>query len=266
MRSRSRGKMRISMVLCALFTLTLGACAHLDPPRQATSEQAAEREKESATPNIIQARTGSSPEQCTVTFDDPSALAQIRLFARDSFAWTTGRSSSGELEFCDPSRHSDCWTYRQRCTTHDVNVDPIIWGHFHLSFETGGICLIFDPGDALGPAFGRRIDGRCTSIPWVFEQRVLHSHLSDHWIKIWVGNAASHTPRYFDMESVWVLPDQSIQLWFRKHDGTWWFWPELGAGTIWNTRDWIRDVSEVRISGARSGAAPYGIGAFGIRD
>jgi hypothetical protein len=131
--SQSQWKMReLAMPFCLLFTLTLVACTHLDPPRQATPEQAAEREKESSTPNIVQVRTGSSPEQCTVTFDDPAALGQILNFARDSFAWRTGRSASGQLEHCDSSNHSDCWTYRQRCTTHDVNVDPVVWGHFHL--------------------------------------------------------------------------------------------------------------------------------------
>lgn len=75
----------------------------------------------------------------------------------------------------------------------------------------------------------------------------------------------AYPPTYFDMESVWVLPGKPIQLWFRKRDGTRWFWPELRTGTIWNTRDWIRDVSEVRINSA----VPLGddinvIGGFGL--
>lgn len=266
MRSHSRGK-RISIALCVLFTLTPWACAHLDPPRQATSEQAAEREQESATPNIIQVRTERGSEHCAVTFDDPLALGQIYRFAKDSFAWRTGQSSSGQLEHCDPSRHGDCWIYRQRCTRHEVNVDAVTWGHFHLGFETGGTCFMLDAGDGLGPAFGRPVDGTCTGVSWISERRILYSHMSNHWIKIWVRNTTSRTPTYFDMESVWVLPGKPIQLWFRKRDGTWWFWPELRTGTIWNTRDWIRDVSEVRINSAVPlGDDIYVIGGFGVRD
>ncbi len=87
-----------------------------------------------------------------------------------------------------------------------------------------------------------------------------------HWIKIWVGNAVTRTPTYFDMDSIWVLPDKPIQLWFRNRDGSWWFWPELRAGNIWNVSEWVRNVSEVRIRGAESGPGPYTIGAVGIRD
>jgi hypothetical protein len=271
MRSQPEGKMRNPyMVFCALFTLSFGACTHLSPPTRATPEQTAERERESATPNIIQVRTESSPEQCTVSFDDPAALGQILAFARLTFAVKTGRSSSGMLEECSPASHSDCWTYRQRCTRHDVNVDSVTYSHFHLHMERGMECYDFgdpsplDPRDGFGAGFGRLVEGRCTPVNWIFTRRALYSHDRQHWIKIWVGNATSHTPTYFDMESVWVLPDQPIQLWFRKRDGTWLFWPELTAGNIWNLREWVRDVSEVRIRGA--GTNKYGIGAFGIRD
>jgi hypothetical protein len=72
---------------------------------------------------------------------------------------------------------------------------------------------------------------------------------------------------YFDMESISVLQDTSIQLWFRKRDGTWWFWPELNAGHTWKISEWVRDVSEIRIRGAKSGrASSYIIGALVIRD
>ncbi|NGZ08912.1 MAG: hypothetical protein CV088_05925 [Nitrospira sp. LK70] len=46
-----------------------------------------------------------------------------------------------------------------------------------------------------------------------------------------MSHTENRAPTYFDMESISVLPDTSIQLWFRKRDGTWWFWPEMKAGT-----------------------------------
>lgn len=230
---------------------------------------------ESPTSNIVQVRpAGMSPELCTVSFDDRIALSQTFAQARLTFAVKTGRSSSGRLEACDPSAHSDCWTYRQRCTRDDVNVDDINYGHFHLNFERP-VCLAWtddgtpippDPGDGYGSGFGRIREGRCDAIDWTSEPRVFASMAMDHWVKISVGNAVTRTPTYFDMESIWVLPNKPIQLWFRKRDRSWWFWAELSAGTIWNISEWVRDVSEVRIRGTESGSGPYTIGAFGIRD
>jgi hypothetical protein len=169
---------------------------------------------------------------------------------------------------CDPSKHGDCWTYRQRCSRSDVNLDTIGQTHFHLSMETGIECYTLpDPGDGLGRGFGKLVDFKCTDIDWTKTPRVLSSHDQNQWVKIWVSHTETRAPMYFDMESISVLPDASIQLWFRKRDGTWWFWPELKAGNTWNLREHVRDVSEVRIRGAKSGrASSYVIGSVVLRD
>jgi hypothetical protein len=263
------------VMLCVSVAAALGGCSELkpmkpmEPPTQATPEQAAERERESPAPKVVQARPdGSNPQQCVVDFDDEDALNRILAQARATVAHKTGRSPSGQLQMCDPSKHSDCWTYRERCSKYDVNVDSIGQAHFHLSMETGIECYTLpSPGDGLGRGFGRLIEWKCTNVEWAKTPRVLSSHDLNHWIKIWVTDAENHAPAYFDMESIRILPDTSIQLWFRKRDGTWWFWQELKADRNWNIREWARDVSEVRLRGTRAGrASSYVIGSFVIRD
>lgn len=251
-----------------LLAAALGtACVHLDPPVRATAEQESEREAESRSIDVAGERTGSASEACTVNFDDRAALSQVFAQARGTFASETARSPAGALVLCDPRMHSDCWTWRQHCARNDVNVENIDYSHFHLMMERGTACFgLPDPGDGYGPGFGRMVDGTCVAVDWADTERILASHARDHWIRIWVGDAGTQAPAYFDMESVWVLPGQAVQLWFRKRDGTWWFWPELPAAGVWSIGDWVRDVSEVRVTGAGSGRAAYSIGAFVIRD
>ena len=276
MRSEARRNGRgLHVILCALAVALLGACAELKPqkpmdsPTQATPEQAAERDRESPAAKVVQARPdGGTPQQCLIDFDNEGALNRILGQARSTIAHKTGRTPSGQLQLCDPSKHSDCWTYRQRCSKHDVNVDSLGHMHFHLSMETGIECYTLpDPGDGFGRGFGKLTEWKCTNVDWARTPRVLSSHDLNQWIKVWVSDAENHAPVYFDMESIRVLPDTSIQLWFRKRDGTWWFWQELKAGSTWNVREHVRDVSEVRLRGTRAGrASSYVIGSFVVRD
>lgn len=265
----------LHVILCVFVAILLGACTELkpikpmDPPTQAPPEQAAERDRESPPPKVVQARPdGSNPQQCFVNFDDEGALSHLLAQARSTIAFKTGRAPSGQLQMCDPSKHSDCWTYRQRCSRHDVNLDSMGLAHFHLSMETGIECYTLpDPGDGLGRGFGRLVEWKCTHVDWGRTPRVLSSHDLNQWIKVWVSDAENHAPTYFDMEFIHILPDTPIQLWFRKRDGTWWYWQELKAGKIWNLSEWVRDVSEVRLRGTRAGrASSYVIGSLVIRD
>ncbi|MDF0673031.1 MAG: hypothetical protein P0120_01635 [Nitrospira sp.] len=261
--------------LCVFLVASLGACAQLkpvtplSPPTQATPEQAAERDRENQPSKVVQVRPNvPTPHQCLVNFDDEGALGQIYARARSTLAFKTGRSPSGQLQLCDPSKNGDCWTYRQRCARSDINVDTIGHTHFHLNLERGIECYTLrDPGDGLGRGFGKLVNFKCTEVDWAKTPRVLSSHDQNQWIKVWVSHTENRAPTYFDMESIQVLPDTSIQLWFRKRDGTWWFWPELKADSTWNIRAHVRDVSEVRIRGATSGrASSYVIGSLVVRD
>lgn len=260
---------------CVALAAFLGACGQLKPvnplipPTQATPEQSAERERESQPPKVVQARpNGSNPEQCLVNFDNEAALEHIFGQARSTLAYRTTRIGFGPLQMCDSSKHSDCWAYRQRCSRSDVNLDTIGHTHFHLNMEGGVECYTLpDPGDGLGKGFGKLVDFKCTDVDWTKTPRVLSSHNQNQWIKIWVGNVENHVPIYFDMESISVLSDTSIQLWFRKRDGTWWYWPELKAGSTWILREYVRDVSEVRLRGTKSSRpSSYVIGSLVVRD
>jgi hypothetical protein len=265
----------LGVALCLVMAFAWGGCAELrstsaaNPPTQATPEQAAERDRESQPPKAVQTRpSGSNLQQCLVNFDDEGALGQIYAQARSTLAFKTSRAPSGQLQICDPSKHSDCWTYRQRCQRSDINLDTIGTTHYHLSMETGIECYTLpDAGDGLGRGFGKLVEWKCTDVDWARTPRVLSSHDQSQWVKVWVSTTDTHAPMYFDMDSIQVLPDTSIQLWFRKRDGTWWYWPELKAGSTWNVREHVRDVSEVRIRGAKSGrASSYLIGSVTIRD
>ncbi len=263
------------LALSLLFAASVGGCAQLKPlptlapPTQATPEQAAERERESLPPKAVQARSADSPRQpCLVTFDDEGALGQMYGQARSTLALKSSRGSNGQLQICDSTKHNNCWTYRQHCSRSDVNLDTIGSAHYHLSMETGIECYTLpDPGDGLGRGFGRLVEWKCTDVDWVKTPRVLTSHDQSQWVKIWASTTDTHAPMYFDMDSIHVLPDTSIQLWFRKRDGTWWYWPELQADATWTFRDHVREVSEVRIRGARAGRTrSYLIGSVTIRD
>ena len=118
------------LALCLIVTANLEACTQLKsshtltPPTQATPDQVAERERESQSPKAVQARSADSPHQsCLVTFDDENALGQIYGQARSTLALKTSRGPNGQLQVCDSTKHNNCWTYRQRCSRSDVNLD-----------------------------------------------------------------------------------------------------------------------------------------------
>ena len=99
----------LEVVLCVFLAAFLGACGQLkpvnplSPPTQATSEQSAERERESQSPKVVQARpNGSNPQQCLVNFDDEAALEHIFGQARSTLAFRTSRIGFGPLQMCDP--------------------------------------------------------------------------------------------------------------------------------------------------------------------
>src|SRR5574337_1650609 len=111
----------LGLTLCMVLGALLGACAQhkpvnpLNPPTQATPEQSAERERDSQPLKVVQARpNGSSSQPCLINFDNEAALEHIYGQARSTLAYRTTRIGFGPLQMCDPSKHSDCWAYRQR--------------------------------------------------------------------------------------------------------------------------------------------------------
>jgi hypothetical protein len=204
---------------------------------------------------------------CVVDFDNTFALTYIYGQARGNFGEPTGINGSGDLEHCDPATHSACWTYRHRCFGNYVNVEDMTYGHIHLTFQSPSLrapCFV-DPGDGYGAGYGRRVGDNCMAADWIHEPRELGTHGKDHWIKIWMEDRVTHTPRVFDMPVIRVVGTEPIQFWFRRTDGSWWYWSSL-APNPWLVGSWVRDVTEVRIRGAQAANGPYFLAAFSILD
>jgi hypothetical protein len=141
------------------------------------------------------------------------------------------------------------------------------YGHIHLVFDSPSLltpCFV-DPGDGPGAGFGRNVGDDCVAADWIHEPRTLGTHGKDHWIKIWMEDRVTHQPRVFDMPIIRVTGTEPIQFWFRKSNGSWWYWSNL-APNPWLVGGWVFDVTEVRIRGAQAANGPYFIGAFSILD
>ncbi len=203
---------------------------------------------------------------CVVDFDNTFALTYIYGQARGNFGYPTGIDNAGELQECNAT-HQACWTYRHRCFGNYINVDDMTYGHIHLVFDSPSLltpCFV-DPGDGPGAGFGRNVGDDCIAADWIHEPRTLGTHGKDHWIKIWMEDRVTHQPRVFDMPIIRVTGTEPIQFWFRKSNGSWWYWSNL-APNPWLVGGWVYDVTEVRIRGAQAANGPYFIGAFSILD
>ncbi|MGH7696496.1 MAG: hypothetical protein ACRENH_16030 [Gemmatimonadaceae bacterium] len=195
--------------------------------------------------SVPRAGTQNVLGECGLTFDDPGALGAISDQAALTFA---------------PG-------FRMHCSTHFLNVDPLnVVGHFHLPFEDESIaCAFAEAGGITG--FGKDDgNGGCVAVDWDHEPRFLLSHVQDQWIKVWMEDASSHQPRAFDARRVSVSAGHPIQLWFRKQDGTWWFWNQLNGAKNWKVEQWAKDVMEVRIRGTNSGFGSYGIRTVYVKE
>jgi hypothetical protein len=206
--------------------------------------------------------------ECRVYFDNEFALEHSYAQARTTFALRTGSSPTGEPEVCDTAVHQACWVYRHRCFSNYINVDDMTYGHFHLSFEDPDLTCFADPGDGGGAGFGRMSGSACIPANWGSEPRYLQSHLPDHWIKIWMEDRVTHQPRVFDLPEIYVSGDKAIQFWFKRTDGSWWCWQELGPRKRWKLEEWAHDLIEVRVRGSAGAgtAGPYTIRGFTVQD
>jgi hypothetical protein len=196
--------------------------------------------------------------ECTIAFDNEFALTWVYANARGNFAAYTGLSDTGEPEYCDPDEHLACWTYRERCGSRGyVNVDEAPtgrYGHFHLSFEDpvfndpDTLCFV-DPGDGFGSGYGRKSGGTCVAADWKNEPRFVSGHEPSHFIRLWVEDRVTHDPRSFDIASIRIRGPADGQVWFRKTDGSWWYWPRLAPGR-WNLSAWTWDITDLYLRAA----------------
>jgi hypothetical protein len=197
---------------------------------------------------------------CNIGFDNLFALTNVYAQARTTFAMSTGLSAGGQLELCDPARHSACWTYRERCGSRGyVNVEDrgrtvkrkiptnrpgqykVVlakvhdYSHFHLVFQDPSInCPFGAATDNLGSGFGRpNAAGNCVAVDWKREPRVAMTHDSGQWLRVWVEDFTTHAPRIFDVTSINIKPSVACQVWFRTADGSWYGWSRLQPG-VWD--------------------------------
>jgi hypothetical protein len=191
--------------------------------------------------------------ECNIGFDNQFALQWNYAQARGTFAQHTGLSASGDPEVCDSTEHIACWTYRQRCGSRGyVNVQeaPLgTYGHFHLMFEDSTLTCFADGGDGLGAGFGRETTGGCVAADWKSEPRFAAGHEEKHFMRIWVEDRVTHDPRIFDVASIRVRGPADAQVWFRKADGSWWYWPRLGPGR-WNLSAWTWEITDLYVRAA----------------
>lgn len=194
--------------------------------------------------------------ECNIAFDNEFALTWNYAQARGTFAQHTGISATGDPEVCDPSTHIACWTYRERCGSRGyVNVQeaPIgAYGHFHLMFEDPTLTCFADPGDGLGAGFGRGTFSSCTAANWKREPRFAAGHTATHFMRVWIDDRVTHLPRIFDVASIRIRGPADGQVWFRKADGSWWYWARLAPGR-WNISGWAWEITDLYIRAA-SGA------------
>jgi hypothetical protein len=191
--------------------------------------------------------------ECNVSFDNEFALTWVYAQARGTFAQHTGLSDDGGTEVCDPSEHLACWTYRQRCGSRgyvNVNEAPLgKYNHIHLMFEDPTLTCFASSGDDYGAGFGRMAGDSCVAADWKNEPRFVAGHTADHFIRIWVADRVSHMPRSFHIASIRIRGPADGEVWFRKTDGTWWYWPRLGPGR-WNLSAWAWHITDLYVRAA----------------
>ena len=194
--------------------------------------------------------------ECDIAFDNEFALRWNYSEARATFAVHTGLSDEGEAEVCDSDEHIACWTYRERCGSRGyVNVQeaPIgRYNHFHLMFEDASLACFADPGDGLGAGYGRQTGSGCVAADWKKEPRFAAGHEPTHFMRVWVEDRVTHDPRSFDVASIRILGPADGQVWFKKTDNSWWYWPRLTPGR-WNLSAWAWDITDLYVRSADDG-------------
>lgn len=212
--------------------------------------------------------------QCTVSFDDPSALTLLFDDARDTVARSTKLVPNGEHEICDTETDSACSQYIQSCGPEgSVRVEESFiphgkYKHYHLSFENTQLTCVSAVNEyGEFPGFGIPkpnctpdgfLETCCEAPDWKSEPRKLVSHQGDQFVRIWVQSSSDLKPKVFDLSSFRVKGTTSVELWFKKTDGKWWYWPELAPGN-WDLIDHTRNVTDVYVRSANGSTQPYSI-------
>ncbi|MBN1206724.1 MAG: hypothetical protein JXB05_17710 [Myxococcaceae bacterium] len=180
-----------------------------DVPRQLEPSGPASAQTES--PDLARAHTGTT---CIINFNDPYALALDLDHSYDSFAYWY-------IPYCGNNQ----WAY----------VQPTGYTHFHLSFESSAYCFGTVPGKV-----GVMQNGQCvqTGLDAANVPRNLSPHSNTERVKFYVQKRYEGI-RPFNLNAIYIprISDNPqyghIQVWIRKVDGSWRYWPDLAPGYNW---------------------------------
>jgi hypothetical protein len=117
-------------------------------------------------------------------------------------------------------------------------------------YEKGPYCI------PAGGSYGYSSGGSCVNVPDpATEPRYLASHHGSQWVRIYVykSGVAEMT---FDFKSIKVKGPQGIKLYFRKANGSWLHWNNLGTGT-WNVAPYAAGIKEILIRASGNSASSY---------
>lgn len=161
--------------------------------------------------------------ECHVDFDDPQSIADLPNQAEDMFA----------THYAQPCGDGD-----------EVRVEPMQYGHFHLSYEDLTIDCVDEDG-----MFGHGAPGSCTPLadPSA-EPRRVQSHDPTQVIKVY-RKALLGAARTFSMVSFVNYGGEPVKFRYRK-GATWYEWGNLAGNTTWDVAAWVVDVDEVQITHA----------------
>jgi len=65
-------------------------------------------------------------------------------------------------------------------------------------------------------------------------------------MRVWVEDRVTHVPINFDVASIRIRGSADAQVWFRKIDGSWWYWPRLAPGR-WDLREHTWDITDLYV-------------------
>ena len=183
----------------------------------------------------------TSASTCTIGFANYIGLTIIPQKAGHTFA-----TSPYYIQGCGSG-----WVHVKE---NDVARYGASWGsgynHYHLMYEKGGFCV------PSGGSYGYHNGTSCINVPDpATEPRYLASHHGSQWIRMYVYR--SGVPEMtFDFKSIRVKGSQGIKLYFRKANGNWLHWNNLGPGT-WNVAPYAAGIREILIRASGGSASSY---------
>jgi hypothetical protein len=203
--------------------------------------------------------------KCTENFDSQYGLTWTYANARSSFTVCTAVKYDKIVSCSDAPIGSESWYYRHPCGTNHLNVAPEWYGHFHLSFSNPAMyeCPLGNPGDGLGAATMKKVNGQCVFPDWTREPRVLNTHDEVQPIRIYMTEARTGYWILFNMNRIRIGGTKSVHLSYFKEGQ----WTEVGLLAPGNhPLANVKNVEVVSVRGDGVCCGPIEITDFDIED